>query len=57
MFFKLGHILLSWTSKLQPTLVLSSIKLEYISLSDVAKNITWFHTLLKELQFLDDEPT
>jgi hypothetical protein len=57
MFLKLGHILLSWTSKLQPTVVLSNIKVKYISLLDGAKTITWFQTLLKELQFLDDEPT
>ncbi len=24
---------------------------------DGVKNITWFQTLLKELKFLDDEPT
>jgi hypothetical protein len=57
MFFELSHILLSWTNKCHPTIVLSSIKLEYRSLSNGAKNITWFQTLLKELQFLDDEPT
>jgi hypothetical protein len=39
MFFKLGHIPLSWTSKLQPMVVLSNIKLEYKSLLDGAKNI------------------
>jgi hypothetical protein len=37
--------------------VLFNIEVEYISLSNGVKDITWFQTLLKKLQFLKDEST
>jgi hypothetical protein len=45
------------TSKFQPMIALFNIEVEYISLSNGVKNITWLRILLKELQFLKDEST
>jgi hypothetical protein len=48
-FYKFGTSPIAWTSKLQPTVALSSTKAEYRVLSEVAKNITYFKRLFKEL--------
>jgi len=45
------------TSKFQPMIVLFNIEVEYRSLSNGVKNITWLQIKLKELQFLKDEST
>ncbi len=48
------HHTLSWTNKLQPTFALCNIEVEYKSFLDGAKEISWFWTLLEELQLLKD---
>jgi hypothetical protein len=51
------HHTLSWTNKLQPTFALCNIEVEYKSFLDGVKEISWFWTLLEELQLLRDHLT
>ena len=55
--YKIGTTPIAWSSKLQPTLSLSSTEAEYHVLSEAARNITYFHRLLNELQIGDKAPT
>ena len=50
--FFVGLGVISWSTKKQPIITLSSTKLEYIALTHALKNIIWLHKLLKELSFL-----
>jgi hypothetical protein len=52
MIFKFGSALLMWSSKLQPMVAFSNIKLEYLSLSNGAKKIVWLRSLYSKLQIL-----
>ena len=45
----LGHNLISWSSRKQPTISKSSTEAEYRSLSETASEITWVSHILKEL--------
>jgi hypothetical protein len=45
----------SWNSRAQKTVVLSSTEAEYMSLSDVSRQLVWVNTLLSELG-LDSTP-
>lgn len=42
----------SWCSKRQPTVALSSTEVEYIALTLAAKEATWLRLLLTELSLL-----
>lgn len=44
-----GGNIISWRSKKQPTLSLSSTEAEYKSLGDITKDIMWIKTLLKKI--------
>ena len=55
--YKLGSSPIAWSSKLQPTLALSSIEAEYRVLSEAARNITYFRRLLDELKIGNSSPT
>ena len=46
---KLGESSISWSSKLQPTVFLSSTEAEYRVLTDAAKDIIYFRRILSEL--------
>ena len=43
--------LVSWKSKLQPMVTLSSTEAEYVALTDAAKEGLWLRRLLEELRF------
>jgi hypothetical protein len=46
-----GGGVVSWSSKWQPTIALSTAEAEYIAATEVCKEILWFQTFLKELGF------
>ena len=43
--------LISWTSRVQKTVALSSTEAEYMVLSDCSCKVVWMHTLLGELGY------
>jgi len=51
-FIGLGTI--SWSTKKQPIVTLSSTESEYVALTHAAKDTLWIHKLLKEFTFLHD---
>ena len=50
-FIKLAKGLISWTSRAQKTIALSSTEAEYMALSDCSRQVVWMHTLLGELGY------
>ena len=48
-FFQLASALISWQSRAQKTIALSSTKAEYMALCDCCKQAKWIKTLLSEL--------
>ena len=42
---------ISWTSRAQKTIALSSTEAEYMALSDCSRQVVWMHTLLGELGY------
>ena len=50
-FVKLAGGLISWTSRVQKTIALSSTEAEYMALSDCSRQVVWMHTLLGELGY------
>ena len=50
-FVKMAKGLISWTSRAQKTVVLSSTEAEYMALSDCSRQVVWMHTLLGELGY------
>jgi hypothetical protein len=50
-FVKLAGGLISWTSRAQKTVALSSTEAEYMALSDCSRQVVWMHTLLGELDY------
>jgi hypothetical protein len=50
-FVKMAKGLISWTSKAQKTIALSSTEAEYMALSDCSRQVVWMHTLLGELGY------
>jgi hypothetical protein len=54
---KLGNTTIHWSSKLQPTVSLSSTEAEYRVLTDAAKDIIHFRRMFQELGALSDNPT
>jgi len=47
--FKLGGSCISWSSKKQPTVALSSTEAEYLATTQAAKEAIWLHRLLSQL--------
>lgn len=47
--FQMGHGTISWRSKKQPTVSLSSTEAEYKAMSDLCKEALWLCSLLNEL--------
>ena len=45
----MGNVLISWSSKKQSIVALSSIKAEYISLTHAAKEALWLQTFMGEI--------
>ena len=50
-FLSLAGGLISWTSRAQKTIALSSTEAEYMALSDCSRQIVWMHTLMGELGY------
>jgi len=50
-FLKLAGGAISWTSRAQKTIALSSTEAEYMALSDCSRQVVWMHTLLGELGY------
>ena len=48
--FSIGSAVISWSSKLQPTVALSSCEAEYIGQTNAAKEALWLRRLLDEIQ-------
>ena len=42
---------MTWTSRAQKTIALSSTEAEYMALSDCSRQVVWMHTLLGELGY------
>jgi hypothetical protein len=55
--YKLGTAPIAWSSKLQPSVSLSSTKAEYHVLSEATRNITYLCRLFSELNIAEDGPT
>ena len=55
--FKLGGATISWSSKRQAVVALSSTEAEYIALSYAAQEIVWLRNLLSSLGFRQAKPT
>ena len=53
--FTLGGTAISWKSKLQGRVSLSTTEVEYIAISEAAKEMIWLKNLLKELGKEQDE--
>jgi len=54
---KLGNSSISWSSRMQPTVSLSSTEAKYRVLIDAAKDTTYFRRLMNELRIDTQEPT
>ena len=58
-----GHVLLlanaaiSWKSRVQQTVALSSVEAEYLALSDCVKEVIWARSFMTELGFPPKNPT
>ena len=50
-FLKLAGGAISWTSRAQRTITLSSTEAEYMVLSDCSHQVVWYHTLMGELGY------
>ena len=56
--FSLGKTPVSWKSRRQPTIALSSTEAEYMALTDSAREAIWWRSILKELNAIDlSQPT
>ena len=53
----LGAGPISWTSRKQQLVTLSTVESEYVSLSEAAREVIWLRGLLSELGFVQDGPT
>lgn len=52
--FRLGQNLVSWQSRRQPTVALSSTEAEYMALSDASRDAIWWRSLLREFGYSPD---
>lgn len=51
--FSLGAYPVSWKSRRQPTIALSSTEAEYMALTDASREAIWWRSLLKEITAMD----
>jgi hypothetical protein len=54
--FNIGSGAISWSSKRQPTVALSTCEAEYVSQTEAAKEAIWLKTLLDQLNPEDSSP-
>jgi hypothetical protein len=52
--FLFGKSLVSWSSKKQPVIALSSTEAEYVTVTSAAQEALWFQSLLKELGYIQE---
>ena len=57
MFFKLGSSTVSWRSKRQSVVALSSTEAEYIALSMASQEAIWIRNLLESMNFKQEDAT
>jgi hypothetical protein len=55
--FKLARGMISWSSKKQPSVALSSTEAKYIARAHTAKEVIWLRHLFSEVGLSDDGPT
>ncbi|GJW70913.1 secreted RxLR effector protein 161-like protein [Tanacetum coccineum] len=55
--FTIRNLVLSWKATLQPSVVLSTTKAEYMALTKVAKKGIWLKGLIEDLGFSQDQAT
>ena len=55
--FRLGDSTISWRSKKQPVIALSSTEAEYVALCEAAQETTWLRRLLHDIGFEQKSPT
>jgi len=48
---------ISWRSRKQPVVTLSTMEAEYVAASEVAREIVWIRSMLHELGLTQEEPT
>lgn len=51
--FTIGGAIVSWTSKKQNCIALSSMESEYIAMSMAGKDLMWFRRFLRTIPFID----
>ncbi|XP_044720120.1 reverse transcriptase (RNA-dependent DNA polymerase) domain-containing protein [Hirsutella rhossiliensis] len=56
-FYSLGSAAISWTSKRQPCVTLSSTEAEYVALTQSAQEAIWLRSLMKDLSHPQAGPT
>ena len=54
---KIGSGAVSWSSKLQPVVTLSSTEAEYIAAVEAGKELKWMRSLLEEFGYKFDKPS
>jgi hypothetical protein len=54
--FNIGSGAISWSSKRQPTVALSTCEAEYMAQTVAAKEAIWLRQLLQELSPTDESP-
>jgi hypothetical protein len=54
LFLKLGNGIVTWTSRAQRTVALSSTEAEYMAISDCTRQCVWIKTLLEEIGYMPD---
>ena len=47
--FTMGGTTVSWISKLQQVVALSTTEVEYVATTEASKEMIWFHRLMEEL--------
>ena len=55
--FQIGGSTISWMSKCQSIVALSTIEAEYVALSTATQEAIWLHALLKGMGFAQKSPT
>ncbi len=56
-FFQIGNSAVSWRSKKQSVVALSSCEAEYVSLCSATQEVVWLRRLLKSIGFTQNQPT
>ena len=55
--FRLGDCTISWRSRKQSIVALSSTESEYVALCETSQEVVWLRNLLRDIGFKQDKPT